>query len=177
MRSFLRHTSGVALILISTLLPGTTSAEERVLSCRKAIGKAGTSLVRAIMAAEQGCIERRLAGKLPPTAGCSDEGPSLVGVDDPATSAKIQKAIAKARAAVAKKCTDLSPASPANAGLGMPAMCPSTEPACVVAVSDLTSLLDCLECAHVSTAQALVGVPYGATAAVIYSGGGFGGSR
>ncbi len=177
MRSVLRLTSGVALVLILTLLPGTSSGEERVLSCRRAIGKAGTSLVRAIMAAEQGCLERRLAGKIPPTSGCADEGPSLVGVDDPATLAKIQKALTKARTAVTKKCTGLSPTPPANAGLGMPAMCPSGDAACAIAVTDLTSLLACLECAHVSTAQALVDVPYDATAAMILSGGELGGSR
>jgi hypothetical protein len=129
------------------------------------------------LAAELGCLERRLAAKRPATAGCSDAGPSLVGVDDPATRDKIQKAIAKARTAVTKKCTGLAPTPPANAGLGMPAICPSEDAACAIAVTDLGSLLDCLECAHVSTAQTLVGVPYDATSAMIFSGGGFGGTR
>ena len=47
----------------------------------------------------------------------------------------------------------------------------------VAPVTDLASLLDCLECAHVSTGQAVVGVPYGATSAVVFSGGGIGGRR
>lgn len=177
MRLVLRHLSGVALILVLTVFPGTSGAEERVLSCRKAIGKAGTSLVRAIMAAEQGCLERRLAGKVPATAGCTDEGPSLAGVDEPATREKILRAIAKTRVAVTKKCTDLSPIAPANAGLGMPATCPSSDAACAFPVTDLASLLDCLECGHVSTAQALVDVPYGATAASTFQGHGSGGGQ
>ena len=171
MRSCLRPTSGVALVLIA-LLPRVSAAEEQVPSCRKAIGKAGTSLVRAIMTAEQGCLERRLAGKIPSTAGCTDEGPSLVGVDEPATRDKIQKAIAKARAAVTKKCTGLSPTAPANAGLGMAATCPSADAVCAaIAVTDLASVLDCLECAQVSTAQALVAIPYDSTAAMMLSNG------
>lgn len=177
MRLVLRHASGVALILFTSLFPAPSHADQRVLACRKAIGKAGTSLVRAIIAAEQGCLERRLAGKIPSSAGCTDTGPSLVGVDDPATRDKIAKAIAKARVAVTRKCTDLSPTAPADAGLGMAATCPSAEPACDAPVTDLTSLLDCLECAHVSTGQSLVAVPYGATSAMMFPGGGFGGRR
>lgn len=180
MRSYLRHASGVALVFCASVLPGLSSpshAAGEVLACRKAIGKAGTSLVRAIISAEQGCLERRLAGKIPPTAGCNDTGPSLAGVDDPATRDKILKAIAKARSAVTKKCADLSPTAPANAGLGMDATCPSSEPACDMPVSDLTSLLDCLECAHVSMGQSVVGVPYGATSTIVFPGGGVGGRR
>ena len=166
MLSFSRFASGVASILLLSLLAGSSHAEERVIACRKAIGKAGTSFLRAILSAEQGCVERRLAGKLPPTAGCTDTGPSLTGVDDPATRDKIQKAIDRAHLAVTKKCTGLSMSAPANAGLGMPALCPSSEPACGVSVTDLTSLLDCVQCTHVSMAQALVGAPYGAGAVV-----------
>ncbi len=177
MRSYLRHASGVALVLLTSLAPATSEAGSTVLACRKAIGKAGTSLVRAVIAAEQGCLERRLAGKVPASAGCNDTGPSLAGVDEPATRDKILKAIAKARSAVTKKCMDLSPTAPADAGLGMDATCPSSEPACDMPVNDITSLLDCLECAHVSTGQAVVGVPYGATSAIVFPGGGFGGRR
>lgn len=177
MRSYLRHASGVALVLCAIVAPATSDAGSTVLACRKAIGKAGTSLVRAIIAAEQGCLERRLAGKIPSSAGCTDAGPSLAGVDDPATRDKILKAIAKARVAVTKKCTDLSPTAPADAGLGMAATCPSSEPACDMSVTDLTSLLDCLECVHVSTGQAVVNVPYGATSAIVFPGGGAGGRR
>jgi hypothetical protein len=177
MRSYLRHASGVAFVLFAAFSPATSVAGSTVLASRKAIGKAGTSLVRTIIAAEQGCLERRFAGKIPSTAGCTDTGPSLAGVDEPATRDRILKAIAKARAAVTKKCADLSPTAPADAGLGMAATCPSSEPACDMPVSDLTSLLDCLECAHVSTGQAVVDVPYGATSAIVFPGGGFGGRR
>lgn len=174
MRPVPRLASAIAVLLL-TSLPAVAAAD--VLGCRKAVGKAGTSLVRAILTAEQGCLERRLAGKVPASAGCSDTGASLAAVDEPATREKILKAIAKMRAAVGKKCANLSPTAPANAGLGMPATCPSAEPACDMAVTDLGSLLDCLECAHVSAAQSVVVVPYGATSAIAVPGGGFGSRR
>jgi hypothetical protein len=167
MRSFRRIASGAAAAAAFLLLvvTGGAFADDRVLTCRKEIGKAGASLVRAILSVEQGCQERLLHGNLLPGVVCMSDGSSTPGINDPATLAKIQKAIAQARATVAQRCADLPISTPAPGGLGMPALCPGTDQACAEPVNDLPSLLACLQCTHVSIAHALVALPYATTTA------------
>lgn len=133
------------------------------------MGKAGTALVRAIVSAEQGCVERVLGGKLPPGTVCTDVGASTAAITDPATLAKVAKAVAKARAAAAKACEGLPITTSAPAGLGLAAACPSTDTQCAVALTDTASLLDCLECTHTSAAHGLVALPYATTSPLLSS--------
>lgn len=154
----------IALLLLLLLAPATGRAADPVASCQKTLGRAASSLVRKVMKVEQSCLERRTRGTLPGTTICADRGPSLTGISHAPTRAAILAAQAKTRTSIGRRCAvvDLFRAPPA--GLGAAPTCASWEPACGLAVTDLASLMGCIECTHVSAAQALIATQYpGAT--------------
>jgi len=124
------------------------------------VAKGGGALVRSVLRAEQACLARLVQGRLQAGARCSDRGPGTSAITDDRTRGKVLGAIEKARAAIAKGCAGVDVGAAPPAGLGMPATCESPDPACAIDVTDLGSLLDCLQCSHVSLVHALVAVEY-----------------
>jgi len=150
----------LAVGVVASAVPGVSAAGDPVAACQQAIGKAGGALVDAVLRAEQACLQALAQGKLGPEVRCTDRGPSTGAITDERTLARVRGAIEKAGAAIARRCAVVDVAAPPPAGLGMPAACPWAGQSCVMRITDVSSLADCLVCAHVDAAQALVAGEY-----------------
>jgi hypothetical protein len=157
-----RFAAGAALSfpLWLVLAPTASLAADPVAACQRVVGRASSGLVKKAVKAEQVCLEQRTSGALPAGTLCVDVGPSLAGISHAPTRAVIAAAVGKARAAIEKKCRAVDPFAPPPAGLGAATTCSGLDPACAFPVTGLVSLLDCLECTHVSAAQSLVAIQY-----------------
>jgi hypothetical protein len=148
-----------AAVVASLVVASPVAALDLASGCRKAFGKAGAVLVTSVLSAEQGCLTLSAKGRLAAGTVCSDTGASIGPITEPKTHAKLTAAIARARAAVEKRCTGVDVAAPAPTGLGIRA-CGSSPACAAITVQDVASLADCVECAHVAAAHAILAVQH-----------------
>ena len=136
----------IALYYDDLLLPSSGALEK----CQASIGKATSMFLRSKSKALQKCWDAQLKGKLAPGATCIAPDPG-----DGKYLAAIQKAEDKKKTTICKACGgtdqtcdgtgDISPAT-----IGFPTACPAvTIPggaACGGTITDLTSLVACVDC-------------------------------
>lgn len=126
------------------------SSGDRALNrCQRAIGQASAAYVTARAKAVEKCWDRRFAGKhggscVPPATG---DGKYLGKMAK--TEAKMRSTICKACGGADRRCDDVDDLTPAE--IGFPSACPAvTVPggaACGNPITDLESLVDCVDCA------------------------------
>ncbi len=148
-----------AALVAAVLVASPACALDLAAGCRKIFGKAGAVLVTSVLSAEQACLTLAAKGKLAAGTVCSETGAGIGRIDEPKTKAKLTAAIARARAAVVKRCTGVDVSAAAPIGLGITAC--GSSPACTsIAVQDVASLADCMECAHVAAAHEILAVQH-----------------
>lgn len=148
-----------AALLAVVVSAAPASAADPAAICRKVFGKAGAVLVTSVLSAEQACLTQSALGKLAAGTLCSETGPGIGHITEPKTKAKLTAAIAKARAAVEKRCGGVDVQAPAPLGLGL-GTCGGPDVCASIVVADVASLADCLECAHVAAAHEMLAVQH-----------------
>jgi hypothetical protein len=139
----------LALGLLVSMLASPSLAHATPLeTCRRVIDRNGDWLVHRVDAVESACFAERAAGLLPPDTRCIGEGDRNDQVGDPATQAKIDRAIREATDQIAQKCTEDQLLFLPPKGLGLSATPGSTD------------VIPSLIAAHLAASQSIMHARY-----------------
>lgn len=140
---------------VAVAAPEPPLADGPLASCQKAIGKGVQKLLKTQLAAARACQDKIVTGKLVAAPAAACRGAVLHGLPllpgDPATAAKVAKAITKLELAVAKGC-----ASPAIDPLALLDLC----------ANSAGPLVTCLAARTTAATAAVTGLVYGNGGAV-----------